>query len=85
MTTEATATVHDFTRRKWGHDYTFEPIDTGLRGHMSGWKMGIREGDYLILRNGEATTRYQVETIRYMTDPRDQWFADVRFAPRSNA
>jgi hypothetical protein len=76
---------HDYTRRFWGHDYVFEPIDEGLRGKVMGWGNGITAGDYLILQNGngDESTRYKVETIRYELDPSDMWSADVTFAPRS--
>ena len=78
--------THDYTARGWGHDYTFEPKDGGMRGRMSGWGSGIKPGDFLLLQNkklsGVQTTRYQIIKIDYMRDPPDQWFADVMFAPR---
>lgn len=77
-------TTHDYTKRGWGHDFTFSPIKGGLEGDMMGWGSGIRVGDYLIIPNGTSTTRYQVTTIRYFSDPADMWSARVRFAPRRN-
>ena len=75
--------THDYTRRTWGHDYTiFNVIDNGQRLRLSGWGFGIRTGDYLILPNGPATTRYHVDNIDYKTDPSDMWFAEATFAPR---
>jgi hypothetical protein len=74
--------THDYTRRGWGHDYTFDPIDGGKRGQMTGWGRGIEDGDFLILKNGEGETRYRVENIGYSLDPPDMWFAAVTFAPR---
>jgi len=74
--------THDYTRRGWGHDYTFTPIAGGLTARMSGWGDGIKAGDFLILPNGTQTTRYRVESIRYEWDPKDMWHATVAFAPR---
>jgi len=74
--------THDYSKRYWGHDYIFNPVDGGKRGQMSGWGEGIKAGDYLILQNGDATTRYQVTHIEYHNDPEDMWIADVKFAPR---
>jgi hypothetical protein len=87
----ADSQTHDYTSRGWGHDYTFDPVDGGLRGRMSGWGSGIKAGDFLLLgsvrilaknRAEVKTTRYQVQKIRYASDPPDMWFADVLFAPR---
>ena len=75
--------THDYTQRTWGHDYTiFNVIDNGQRLRLSGWGFGIRTGDYLILPNGTATTRYHVDSIDYRMDPRDMWCAEATFAPR---
>jgi hypothetical protein len=79
------ATTHDFSKEKrtWGHDVSFTSIDDDPeRGKVYGWHYGIKIGDYLILQNGEGTTRYQVEAIRYRYDPPDMFFATVVFAPR---
>lgn len=73
---------HDYTARYWGHDYTFDPKDGGMKGRMMGWGHGIEAGHFLIIQNGEAATRYRVDAIRYMGDPPDMWSADVSFAPR---
>jgi hypothetical protein len=75
--------THDYTKRGWGHDYIFRPIDGGMRGSMTGWGHGIGDGDYLILQNEGDTTRYRVDEISYYSDPPDQWRASVTFAPRS--
>ena len=78
-----TLQTHDYTRRRWGHDYsTTAVIDGGMRLRLAGWGLGIKAGDYLILPNRGKTTRYQVESIDYCTDPQDMWFAEAVFAPR---
>lgn len=74
--------THEFTRT-WGDNYTFTPLNDGQAGRVSGWKAGIQEKDYLILQNGNATTRYQVESVKYYDDPRDMFAAQVKFAPRT--
>lgn len=80
--------THDLTRT----DYSFRPADDGQRGHIACWHaitpdMKPRPGDYLILRNGSGTTRYQVETIDpcLNADPPTMWMADLLFAPRPEA
>lgn len=78
--------THDYTQRGWGHDYAINRvIDGGTVLRASGWGSGISEGDFLILPNGEATTRYRVESIEYYRDPPDMWSADLWFAPRTEA
>jgi hypothetical protein len=75
--------THDLTQRYWGHDYIFTPIENGRKGKMTVWNPNpIYEGDYLLLRNGERSTRYQVDAVKIMTDPPDMMFLDVTFAPR---
>lgn len=77
-------TTHDFTtRRGYGHDYTFEPIDGGWKGKVFGWGYDVKVGDYLILPNGDLSTRYVVDTVKYYPDPPDMWRAEVTFAPRN--
>lgn len=77
------AQTHDYTKRTWGHDFsTVKVIDGGFRLKLAGWGLGIKPGDYLILPNGDATTRYQVEHIDYRSDPPDMWFAEATFASR---
>jgi hypothetical protein len=75
--------THDYSKRCWGHDYTFTPTDGGKKASMMGWGNGIESGDFLILQNGEGTTRYKVKSIEYKRDPSDMWSAQVEFAPRN--
>jgi hypothetical protein len=80
------ATTHDYTVRTWGHDFGISHSNHGgFDVSAYGWGEGIRTGDYLILPNGERTTRYEVRAVRYMRNPRDQWFAELLFAPREEA
>lgn len=66
----------------WGDNYIFTPINKGLKGSILGWRAGLGEGDYVILKNGDKTTRYQIEEISYYSDPTDMFKASVKFAPR---
>jgi hypothetical protein len=75
--------THDYTWRDWGHDFTIHgSIVGGQRLRASGWGATLNAGDYLILPNGDATTRYRIEHIRWAFDPPDMWHADLAFAPR---
>lgn len=83
---EGAARTHDYTKRDWGHDFTFDPGRGGLEAKMMGWGFGIQEGDYLVLPHSKGdTTRYRVARIEYYRDPPDMWRADVTFAPRTKA
>ena len=73
--------THDYTIRTWGHNVNWSVKDE-VTLSANGWGTGIRAGDYLLLPNGDRSTRYEVREIRYMRDPRDQWFAELVFAPR---
>lgn len=77
--------THDYTNRYWGYDYSFEPIDGDQRGKVFGWGNGLQDGDFLLLQNGSSSTRYRIERVEYIGGqggPKDQWKADVVFAPR---
>lgn len=76
--------THDFTATKWGWNAQVMHVhEQGKRLGLVGWGNGISKGDYLILPNGDDSTRYQVEGIKYRADPADMWFADAVFAPRA--
>ena len=73
--------TYDLTRA----DYAFSPADDGQRGHIACWNgLAPRPGDYLILRNGARSTRYQVTAsdLCFGVDPPTMWMADLAFAPR---
>ena len=76
--------THDFIDCSWGHSCSFTPIDKGLKGSIIGHGGGISKGDYLLLKNGEHSTRYQVTEISYYSDPTDMFRGKVDFAPRKN-
>lgn len=78
-------TTHDYTLKTIGHDICWSErgiIGGGAQLHAQGWGMGIEQGDFLILRNGDGTTRYQVEKVEYYRDPADMFSVELRFAPR---
>lgn len=73
--------THDLTQR----DYAFTPRDQGQRGSISCWSgRKPREGDYLLLRNGDRSSRYRVESVDLCmnVDPPTMWMARLAFAPR---
>ncbi len=75
--------THDYTNRHWGHDfYISDVMEYGEQLLVGGWGKGIKAGHYLILPNGESSTRYKVKSIEYHRDPADMWSAEVTFAPR---
>ena len=83
-------------KRRWGHDVSFRPIgDDGMKLRANGWgpapddgselsRQWMEVGDFIILSHpgSDKTARYRIDSIRYAYDPRDQWFADLSFAPR---
>lgn len=76
--------AHDYTRRRWGHNYEITKIiDGGMTLKISGWGRGISKGDFIILPNGAETTRYQIASIEYHMNPTDMWNATATFAPRA--
>lgn len=79
-----TNATHDLTPKTWGHDYAFTSLDNGMTGRVTAWYFNpIEPGDYVILRNGEDATRYQVKRVRRPGDPKDMMFLDVVFSPRT--
>ena len=75
--------THDLSAREWGCDYSIQEIrDDGYSISLSGWTEGIEDGDYIIIRNGDGTTRYKVDSIRYYSDPKDMFSAEASFSPR---
>jgi len=77
------------TRDLTSVDYAFRPVDDGQRGHIACYNayhrdLTPRPGDYLILRNGGSTTRYQVTGVDpcVNVDPPTMWMASLVFAPR---
>ena len=84
-TEEAAVKTHDLSPREWGCNYNVLDIgEGGLKVSLCGWSIGVSAGDYLLLKQGDGTTRYLVDSIRYAGDPVDMWFAETSFAPREN-
>jgi hypothetical protein len=77
--------THDYSgeHRCWGHDYNVvRVVDGGMWLVLMGHGRGIKEKDYLILDNGQETTRYYVADIEYFLDPPDMWKIHAKFTPR---
>ncbi len=75
--------THDFSAREWGRNYSIGRIESGgLNISLTGWGTGIKTGDYIIIKNGDDTTRYKFDSVEYHRDPHDMWFGELTFAPR---
>jgi len=75
--------THDLSSKTWGCNYNVMQIhDEGMRVDLTGWHSGIKNGDFLLLKQTNGTTRYLVESISYCSNPVDMWFATASFAPR---
>jgi hypothetical protein len=73
--------VHDYTRRYWGKDITYRVVDGQLVGSL--WcPTRVRVGDFLILANGDSTTRYRLTEVRPAMDPDDMYHFTATFDPR---
>jgi hypothetical protein len=78
--------IHDLSGKSWGCNYNIMEVrDGGMCVDLAGWHSGIKNGDFLLLKQDEGTTRYLVESIRYCSDPTDMWFATASFAPRKES
>lgn len=68
--------TYDYTQLVYGRDYVFEAVeDNPAKGYMTAQCQGVKRGDYIILRNGSNSHRYQVEKIDYYSQPPDMWVA----------
>ena len=75
--------THDYSAKSWGCSY--EILNLKNKGHnvdLAGWGMGIKPKDFILLRSGRDSTRYEITTIEYQSDPVDMWFASAVFSPR---
>jgi hypothetical protein len=78
-------TEHDFTKTRWGHNVEFISMsDDGRSADAFVFGPHTPPGDYLILKNGEGTTRYQVvENKGRGMGPHDMRRVSLVFAPRT--
>ena len=76
--------THDYTYKEWGHSYEITSIeDEGVTITATGWGTGIKDGDYIIFKNGNDTTRYVFDSVTYFSDPHDMWSGSLTFSPRN--
>lgn len=73
--------THDYRHLERGINYFFESLQEEMQGCMTGFGKGIKPGDYIILRQGGESYRYQVEEIDYYSDPSDMWMALLKQVP----
>ena len=64
--------------------FVFKSKDGGQKITVSGWNSHLkwRAGDFVILELKDRSTRYKVTEMERMTNPPDQYFAEMEFAPR---
>ena len=71
---------HNFLDQKRGwHCEVLNWDDSTKIGKVCGHGLGIVIGDELLLKHSSGTGRYIIKTLRYMNDPKDQFFADIMF------
>lgn len=71
---------HDYTSPRWGHAVSvFDSKDRGKTALCGGHGLGLKVGDGILLRGAGETVRYRVLKVRYETNVRDMWWADVEF------
>lgn len=76
--------THDYTRRYWGHDFTYTANENGRELTLMIWGPKFNVGDYLILPNKDRTTRYRITFVEWLHDPSDMYRLEAKFAPRSS-
>ncbi|MBH8576849.1 hypothetical protein I8752_28460 [Nostocaceae cyanobacterium CENA369] len=67
--------IHDYSRLVRGKDYVFEFLTEGTEAQMTGIGKGLKAQDYIILKHGSLTCRYQIVQIDYYSEPSDMWMA----------
>ena len=74
---------HDYTKQDWGHsiNYRMTGREHDIGGNLFSQNVP-REGDYLILPNGDKTTRYRITELFHYRDLGDMWKFVAEFAPR---
>ncbi|GAB4243395.1 MAG: hypothetical protein Kow0049_32960 [Stanieria sp.] len=67
--------IHDYRRYSLGSDYIFELVDHTDKGYMTGYGMGVKPGDHLLLTIDNQVCQYRVQEIDYYANPSDMWIA----------
>lgn len=83
MHTTQVSKTHDYSKPVWGRACHIITInDEGRSLRVCGHGHGIRQGDFILLANGDNKARYEIMTCSYYRDPDDMWRAELRFAPQ---
>jgi hypothetical protein len=69
---------HNFAAYENGIDYALELMGDGRTARMTGQRLGIKPGDYLVLTINNAPIQYKVEEIDYYSSPSDMWLGFLR-------
>ncbi|BAU67263.1 hypothetical protein STA3757_46740 [Stanieria sp. NIES-3757] len=67
--------IYDYRRYSFGSDYIFELVNNTNTGYMTGYGMGIKPGDHLLLTINNRVCQYRVQEIDYYANPSDMWIA----------
>ena len=75
--------VHDFRDDLWGHSANIGKVmNGGINVEIPfGFGSGVRQGDFIIKKNGDDFATYRIDTIKYRADPRDSWEATATHTP----
>jgi hypothetical protein len=75
--------IHDYTQSSWGHSVNIIRVEKeGRYLDVCGWGVRLEKGDYILLPNKGASTRYRIKNISYYSDPPDMWHATLVFDAR---
>lgn len=85
------ADTHDFSTSSRGHNIDIRAVDLeGRKLDVVGWsEVLLHVDDYVLLKShtlhpgGDGKTRYVVTAINHRPDPPDMFFAELRFAGRT--
>ena len=68
--------------------FVFSVRDEGAEITVSGWDYGhhrFKQGQKVLLIQQDGTeTRYEVDDVESMMNPKDQYFMRMKFAPRTS-
>ena len=70
--------THDFTECAPGSDYVFEVAENLTTAYMTARGKGVKPDDYIVVKTGSESCRYQVEQIDYYSNPPDMWMALIK-------
>jgi hypothetical protein len=73
-------TTHDFTSPRWAGDFVLRTLGDGTHGRITGWGLGLKVGDFVLLPNGDRISRFRVDAVGYGIGQPEMFSAEVSFA-----